>query len=194
MPEFNRPLGTPLGPPLKVGHEYTRSFEHVDVWVNVETKQASLVWADDADQDELADEWELAHFGSVFTQTGSDLATLDSDLDGDLDILEIFQGTDRTDPGDNYGIRVAGADASSQQITARYLRSTTQAAVSAICKWSCHLTDWHLTGESADGVTVVITESVAANGPGYEIVEATGAVVLGNPERLFIRLEAAPIQ
>jgi len=71
LPEFNRPLGAPLGPPLKVGYEYTRSYEHVDVWVNVETEEASFVWAVDADQDKLPDEWELEKFGSVFTQTGS---------------------------------------------------------------------------------------------------------------------------
>ena len=37
--KLNRPLGRPLGKPGKNGHVFTRSFEHVDVRVNVETKQ-----------------------------------------------------------------------------------------------------------------------------------------------------------
>jgi hypothetical protein len=46
--ELTRPLGAPLGPPVKDGYVYTRSFEHVDVWLNVETNEAVLTWKDGA--------------------------------------------------------------------------------------------------------------------------------------------------
>jgi hypothetical protein len=42
--ELIRPIGPPLGPPRKNGYEYTRSFKHVDVWLNVETNEARLEW------------------------------------------------------------------------------------------------------------------------------------------------------
>ena len=43
--EFRNPLGKPLGPPVKDGYIYTRSFEHVDVWLDVENKKSRLTWA-----------------------------------------------------------------------------------------------------------------------------------------------------
>ena len=46
--EFNRPLGKPLGDPIKNGYVYTRSYEHVDVWLDVSTKEAVLVWDHEA--------------------------------------------------------------------------------------------------------------------------------------------------
>jgi hypothetical protein len=42
--ELTRPIGSPLGPPKKRGYEYTRSFKHLDVWLNVETSEARLDW------------------------------------------------------------------------------------------------------------------------------------------------------
>ena len=42
--ELTRPLGPPLGPPKKNGYEYTRSFKHVNVWLNVETNKARIEW------------------------------------------------------------------------------------------------------------------------------------------------------
>ncbi len=42
--ELTRPIGPPLGPPRKNGFEYTRSFKHVDVRLNVETNEARLEW------------------------------------------------------------------------------------------------------------------------------------------------------
>ncbi|VGO13176.1 hypothetical protein PDESU_01730 [Pontiella desulfatans] len=47
--ELTRPLGPPLGPPVKNGYIYTRSFEHVDVWLNVETDEAVLTWSDEGE-------------------------------------------------------------------------------------------------------------------------------------------------
>jgi hypothetical protein len=46
LPEFHRPLGKPLGDPIKDGYVYTRSYEKLDVWVNVETKEAKITWKD----------------------------------------------------------------------------------------------------------------------------------------------------
>ncbi|VGO13135.1 hypothetical protein PDESU_01689 [Pontiella desulfatans] len=42
--EFRNPLGKPLGPPVKDGYIYTRSFEHVDVWLDVENETSRLTW------------------------------------------------------------------------------------------------------------------------------------------------------
>jgi len=44
MEEFSKPLGEPLSDPVREGDVYTRSFEHVDVTVDVEAKTASIVW------------------------------------------------------------------------------------------------------------------------------------------------------
>ena len=41
-PEFDKPLGKPLGDALINGWELSREFEHVSVWVNLETKEAKI--------------------------------------------------------------------------------------------------------------------------------------------------------
>ncbi len=46
IPELNRPLGEPMGPPTKDGYVFTRSFKYVDVWLNMETEECSLTWRD----------------------------------------------------------------------------------------------------------------------------------------------------
>ncbi len=43
-PEYDSALGRPLGDATKSGPEYRREFEFVSVYLNIETKQASLVW------------------------------------------------------------------------------------------------------------------------------------------------------
>lgn len=43
-PEFNKPLGKPLGNYKKNGWVYTRSFEHADVWVDIEKRKADIKW------------------------------------------------------------------------------------------------------------------------------------------------------
>ncbi|TCS43295.1 putative glycoside hydrolase [Reinekea marinisedimentorum] len=47
MDVFNRSLGEPLGAPVRDGYIYTRSFEYVDVWVDLETFEAELTWYDE---------------------------------------------------------------------------------------------------------------------------------------------------
>ena len=42
--ELDRPLGEPLGAAVQDGWEYTREFEHVKVWVNIETREARIEW------------------------------------------------------------------------------------------------------------------------------------------------------
>lgn len=44
FPQYDRPLGAPLGPATRDGLVYIRRFEHVDVMVDLETKQATLQW------------------------------------------------------------------------------------------------------------------------------------------------------
>lgn len=43
-PEFDRPLGAPLGDATIAGYRYTREFEHCSVSVDLETKDASITW------------------------------------------------------------------------------------------------------------------------------------------------------
>ena len=45
MEEFDRPLGKPLGPPVRMGNKFTRHFEHVSVMLDTETSDAVLEWA-----------------------------------------------------------------------------------------------------------------------------------------------------
>jgi hypothetical protein len=44
FPQYDKPLGAPLGPATRDGLVYTRRFEHVDVMVDLEKKQATLDW------------------------------------------------------------------------------------------------------------------------------------------------------
>jgi hypothetical protein len=44
FPHYDKPLGPPLGPATREGFVYTRRFEHVDVMVDLEKKQATLDW------------------------------------------------------------------------------------------------------------------------------------------------------
>ena len=43
-PELYKAPGEPLAQAVRKGWEYTRDFEHCKVWVNVETKQATIDW------------------------------------------------------------------------------------------------------------------------------------------------------
>jgi len=43
-PEFDKPMGKPLGDAVINGWELSREFEHLSVWVNLETKEAKLNW------------------------------------------------------------------------------------------------------------------------------------------------------
>jgi len=42
--EFGYKLGPPLSDPVKNGYEYSRSYENLDVWVNIETKETRFEW------------------------------------------------------------------------------------------------------------------------------------------------------
>jgi hypothetical protein len=66
MDVFNKPLGAPSGEPEIDGFVYTRSFEHVDVWVNVETKETVIAWdSNDTDSDGMDDLWEYRKAGGL---------------------------------------------------------------------------------------------------------------------------------
>ncbi|MDF7823870.1 putative glycoside hydrolase [Pontiellaceae bacterium B12227] len=70
---FNRPLGAPLGDPTRNGYVYTRSYEHVDVWVNVGSGETVFAWDSvDTDADGLNDLWEYRNFGNVTNAVPTD--------------------------------------------------------------------------------------------------------------------------
>jgi len=52
FPQYDKPLGAPLGPATREGFVYKRRFEHVDVMVDLEQKRAALEWRT---PDEVAD-------------------------------------------------------------------------------------------------------------------------------------------
>ena len=44
FPQYQKKLGAPNGPALKEGYVYTRSFEHLNVWLDIKNKKAKLNW------------------------------------------------------------------------------------------------------------------------------------------------------
>ena len=44
FPQYEKRLGAPKGYAKKEGYVYTRSFEHLDVWLDIENKTATLNW------------------------------------------------------------------------------------------------------------------------------------------------------
>lgn len=44
FPQYDRPLGPPRGPATREGYEFTRSFAHADVTVDVEKRHATIEW------------------------------------------------------------------------------------------------------------------------------------------------------
>jgi hypothetical protein len=44
FPQYENKLGAPKGPALKEGYVYTRSFQHLDVWLDIKNKKAKLNW------------------------------------------------------------------------------------------------------------------------------------------------------
>ncbi|MGJ8638368.1 MAG: choice-of-anchor D domain-containing protein [Opitutaceae bacterium] len=145
-----------------------------------------------SDSDPGSDTWETAN--GFDPNVDGDVATLDSDGDGDLDIFEIFQGTDRNGSSESYGFQEVGVTSGEQELTTQFRRSTTQSAVAAVSQWSCDLVNWYDSGESADGITVSTTETVVSSGSGYEIIEAKTEVTSGSSDCIFYRLELLPIE
>ena len=43
-PEFDKPLGPPLGDAIRNGWTYQREFEHASVFVDLENKTAKIDW------------------------------------------------------------------------------------------------------------------------------------------------------
>ena len=69
IPELNRPLGEPLGPPTKEGYIFTRSFKYVDVWLNMETEECELTWRDPVPDPGLAVEGFSTYPNSLTVKT-----------------------------------------------------------------------------------------------------------------------------
>jgi subtilisin family serine protease len=144
----------------------------------------------DADNDGAPDAWELAN--GFDPNTSDDVDLLDSDGDGETDIREIFQGTERSDASEQHGYRNTSTVSSPSGIRTRYRRSTTQTAVVAQPVWSRDLVNWYPVGTPAAGLTTTVSETVVSSGPGYEIVEITIRITAGPTDRLFFDQSFTP--
>uniref|UniRef100_A0A6U0HTL9 Glycoside-hydrolase family GH114 TIM-barrel domain-containing protein n=1 Tax=Helicotheca tamesis TaxID=374047 RepID=A0A6U0HTL9_9STRA len=51
LPEYDQPLGKPLGPAEKEGYIYTREFEHVRVKLDIKEQKADLIWSGDKNEE-----------------------------------------------------------------------------------------------------------------------------------------------
>ena len=45
--QFNRTIGPPLSDPVRDGYVYTRAYTNLDVWLNVDTTDANVLWKND---------------------------------------------------------------------------------------------------------------------------------------------------
>jgi hypothetical protein len=148
----------------------------------------------DGDNDPGSDTWETAN--GFDPNVDGDVATLDTDADGDPDILEIFQGTDRNGAGEKFGFKQTQADAGSQTLSTQFRRSTLSSAtsvVTAVGRWSPDLQNWYYSGETVNGVTVTFEENPTDMGD-YEIVNVTASVTEGNTPQLYYTLEMIPVE
>lgn len=143
----------------------------------------------DADGDGVSDSWE--NDNGFNPDLKDDVWTLDSDSDGDSDILEIAQGTDRFLPNAKHGLTHVFAEDSANTLKCRHRRSTEQTAVTVIGQWSRDLMNWHHSGESDGNITVTLSNEVVETGTGFEIVETT-ATSTGSGGRLFYRINPVP--
>ncbi len=151
----------------------------------------SMIGAD-YDEDGASDAW--GYDNGFSSYLSGDFLTLDTDQDGALDLLEIFQGTDKMSATSNYGLLTQSADGSTQSMKARFRRSTASTGVAATYHWSPNLTDWYIGGMDAEGIKVEFSESVVSSGPGYEIVALTATITLGSADELFIRIAVEPVE
>ncbi len=160
---------------------------------------AAYVWQLnwDSDGNGFNDSWESVN---GFDPSGSDLATQDSDNDGEPDLLEIFQGTSSSSASSGFGVQTPGSATGSETpdgegtFTVRYRRSRFNTGVSATLRWTSGLDGWFASGQTTDGTTVDITETVVESHPDYEVIEATTTSSGTTPESLFLRLELTPSQ
>jgi subtilisin family serine protease len=143
------------------------------------------------DGDLASDSWEYSNGFNPLLE--GDIESLDTDGDGDLDIMEIYQGTQRNGAGDNHGLRNFAADAGNQNLSTTIRRSTTQTAVKAIHQWSCDLVNWYTSGQSDGTITVTITDTpTPVDGEDYEFVDVDIQITNGSSDCLFYRLLLIP--
>jgi len=141
----------------------------------------------DTNNDGFSDLWELNH---GYVPGVHDMRIQDSDKDGDLDILEIFQGTGRNNSGEHHGFKEVTSTGA--VLNTRFRRSNNQTAVEATGQWSIDLVNWHHSGDSAGGVTVTFSERLIESHSDYEIVELTSTIDSGTSPCLFFRMTVTP--
>ncbi|NJL70620.1 MAG: choice-of-anchor D domain-containing protein, partial [Candidatus Competibacteraceae bacterium] len=125
----------------------------------------------DSDGDGVPNTWETAN--GFNSNLASDVHNLDSDRDGDRDLLEIYQGTDRNNRNQCFGMQNTRCkvNGSTREIRTRYRRSTTQTAVVGTGLWSTDLLNWHASGQTVGGVSVTIGEQVVDSGAGLNQIK-----------------------
>ncbi len=114
----------------------------------------------------------------------------DPDNDGIPNGVENLLGTapDAPSPG------LTQVSTTADTLTFRHTRANSPAiGLTARYEWSADFQNWHSSATSAEGVTVVIVDSVIADNPAPEndLIEVTATVTQGSPGKLFVRLVAS---
>jgi hypothetical protein len=148
--------------------------------------------SNDSDGDCASDIWEVAN--GFDPNIPYDFTTEDNDADGKLDIIEIYQGTDRHSSASNDGLRVESSNPGAQSLTVRYRRSTIDNGIMGIYQWSSNLEEWHLGGMNSHGIQVDFEESIVETGANDELVELTATMTAGDNDQLFIRMQVEPVE
>ena len=167
----------------EIKSNYTIRIRISDAASHVFTSSFSIKVTDDRDEDfdgdGLSEKLEETVYGS------SDLI-VDSDGDGDSDMLEAFQGTDPANSTQKHGL--VGVDPPGlEDMAVRYRRGTNQTNITINSKWSIDLINWYESGKTVGDQRVVINKSVVETGADYEIVESTLTVTRGDPLTIFYK-------
>jgi hypothetical protein len=110
---FRRPLGKPSGDPVRNGYVYTRSYEHVEVRVDISTGEALLAWDSvDSDGDLMPDLWEYRNFGNMTNA----VATANPDGDAYNNLQEYIAGLN-PNKSDRFAISNLAAGTTSNRVT-----------------------------------------------------------------------------
>jgi hypothetical protein len=120
--------------------------------------------------------------------------SLDTDGDGDVNLMEYFKGTHPGSAASRLPIGIASVSGTTAKV--RFPRAKNRPDVSGAIRWSRDLHTWHASGATVNGLTVSITQQLVsppADDP--ETLEATATLSgpdAGASGMLFFKLQVTP--